>query len=101
MHFELDVSPEELASGIDWSTVKGDAFAASPAEASVSKAYRVIARQGLRLRSGPGTEFQIITTVAFNTVVQVLSQDGSWWIVDLQGDGAADGHMHGSYLTPA
>ena len=60
--------------------------------------YRVIARDGLNLRSGPGTDFWTIRSLPFGTVVNVISHDGPWALVDLLGDGAADGHVHASFL---
>jgi hypothetical protein len=60
--------------------------------------FKVVAREGLRLRGGPGTEFSALRVVAFGTVVDVLRRDNSWALVDLEGDGRADGHMHASFL---
>jgi uncharacterized protein YgiM (DUF1202 family) len=60
--------------------------------------YRVIARDGVKLRSGPGTEFQVIRSLPFGTPLDIIRRDGLWALVDLQGDGAADGHVHASYL---
>jgi uncharacterized protein YgiM (DUF1202 family) len=60
--------------------------------------YRVIARDGLNLRAGPGTDFWTIRSLPFGTVVNVIRHDSQWALVDLVGDGAADGHVHTSYL---
>jgi hypothetical protein len=60
--------------------------------------HRVIARDGLNLRSGPGTDFLTIKSLPFGTAVNVMSRDGPWALVDLIGDGAADGHVHASFL---
>jgi hypothetical protein len=30
--------------------------------------------------------------------VNVLRRDGAWSLVDLEGDGRADGHVHASFL---
>jgi hypothetical protein len=123
MHFELDVGPDDLIVGIDPGTVAGweehlgvpgepapspgdtlvSGVPAQPVSALVAPAerYVVIARDGLRLRSGPSTDFAVIRTLPAGTVVFVLSREGSWGLVDLQGDGLADGFMHLSFLRPA
>jgi hypothetical protein len=62
---------------------------------------RVNARSGLRLRGGPGLEFPVIRLVPFGTPVYVIARSGAWSQVDLEGDGRADGHVHGSFLLPA
>ena len=64
----------------------------------------VIARDGLRLRSGPSIEFNVIRTLPEGTVVNVLSREGPngmWSLVDLEGDGRADGFMSSPFLRPA
>ncbi|MAD75718.1 MAG: hypothetical protein CML20_13180 [Rheinheimera sp.] len=60
---------------------------------------RVTARDGLRLRAGPGTSFDIKTTLVSGQQVNVLGQSGDWSQVDLQGDGLADGYCHSGYLA--
>lgn len=60
----------------------------------------VIARAGLRLRQGPGLEFDVSALIPFGTSVHVLRRDRDWALVDLQGDGRADGHLHLSFLRP-
>lgn len=62
--------------------------------------FVVIARDGLKLRSGPSTQFDTIRTVPEGTTVDVLSRDGIWALVDLEGDGKADGHMSFPFLRP-
>ena len=58
----------------------------------------VTARSGLRLRRGPGTSYPQIKTLPLGTQVFGLSTLGEWILVDTQGDGAADGYVHGGYL---
>lgn len=99
MHFELDLSPDELARGIDWSSVNGTRRQ-EPLLPPGLNAFEVIARDGLRLRQGPGVEFPSLRTCPAGTLVYVISNTGSWALVDLEGDGRADGHMHAAYLTP-
>jgi uncharacterized protein YgiM (DUF1202 family) len=69
----------------------------SPVNGVVERS-KVIAREGLRLRGGPGSEFPVFRVVAFGTIVDVLRKDDRWALVDLEGDGRADGHMHASFL---
>lgn len=64
----------------------------------VANRFKVIARDGLRLRAGPSTTFEIRGRLNFGTVVQVIARNGDWALVDLNGDGAADGHCHADFL---
>ncbi|MGO8468336.1 M15 family metallopeptidase [Rhizobium leguminosarum] len=117
MHFELDLSPAELAIGIDPSTVKEwaaletstevidgtpDAWGllsdASPRAESLEENYTVIARSGLRLRSSASTTADVVRTLSPGTIISVLSRDGPWALVDLEGDQLADGFVFFSYL---
>jgi hypothetical protein len=66
--------------------------------------YVVIARGGLKLRGGPGTDFESQQTLPAGTelnVVDIDSQDPSWVRVDLEGDGLLDGYVFASFLAPA
>lgn len=63
-----------------------------------SNRFVVIARDGLKLRSGPSTDFDVIRTLAEGTIVNVLSREGVWALVDLEGDGKADGFMSLPFL---
>lgn len=60
--------------------------------------FRVIARSGLLLRKGPGTEFNRLASMPSGTELQVLERSGDWALVDLQGDGLADGYCHAGFL---
>ncbi|MFA1626951.1 M15 family metallopeptidase [Rhizobium mongolense] len=119
MHFELDLSPEELVVGIDPSTVKGwsaleisteaidtdldvgpTPFDGSRRELS-EESYTVIARSGLRLRSSASTTADVIRILPSGTSLVVLSRDGPWAMVDLEGDEQADGFVFFSYLRRA
>jgi Chitinase class I len=69
-----------------------------------SNRFVVIARDGLRLRGGPSIEFNIIRTAPVDTPVIVLSREGPngmWAMVDLEGDGRADGFMSFPFLRAA
>jgi SH3 domain-containing protein len=66
--------------------------------------YAVIARGGLKLRGGPGTNFESEKTLPAGTelnVVQISSHDPSWVRVDLEGDGLLDGYVFAAFLAPA
>jgi hypothetical protein len=77
----------------------GAAPSVAPPPATSAVAMRVNARAGLRLRSGPGTEFDSVKLLPFGTQVFVTKTVGSWTMVDLEGDGAADGFVSGAYLS--
>ena len=114
MHFELDVSPDELAAGIDWSTVAGGGDGGSGVSTTppgppslgpfgmgtgVRDVHYVIARDGLRRRATPSRDGDIVGTVPFGMAVNVLSLSNEWALVDLENDGNADGFMFYSYLS--
>ncbi|MDI4239146.1 SH3 domain-containing protein [Bradyrhizobium sp. Arg237L] len=66
--------------------------------------YVVIARGGLKLRGGPGTNFDSDKTLPAGTelnVIEVDSHDPSWVRVDLEADGLFDGYVFASFLAPA
>jgi Bacterial SH3 domain len=70
----------------------------------ISLPFVVIARNGLRLRSGPGVDFTIISTLEKDTVVNVNGYSGAnqdWARVDLQGDGLIDGYLYKEFLMSA
>lgn len=70
----------------------------APLEAPASNRFVVIARDGLRLRSGPSQDFPEKRTLPSGTVVNVIGREGSWALVDLEGDGQADGFMSAPFL---
>jgi hypothetical protein len=74
--------------------------APAAAAAAASNSHLVIARNGLRLRAGPSQDADIIRVVPQGTRVNMLTREGLWALVDLQGDGLADGFMFSSFLTP-
>jgi len=84
-----------------------DAFRASPdmpqrVEADEQRtASRVNARAGLRLRSGPGLEHEVLRLLPFGTAVFVEREINGWAAVDLEGDGAIDGFLSLAFLSPA
>jgi hypothetical protein len=65
--------------------------------------YAVIARDGLKLRGGPGTNFGSEVTLPAGTelnVVEVSSLDPAWVHVSLEGDGLLDGYVFAPFLAP-
>lgn len=60
---------------------------------------RVNARAGLRLRSGPGTEFDVLRLLPLGTPLFPVRDVGAWTQADLQGDGVADGYVSTGYLS--
>ena len=66
--------------------------------------YVVIARGGLKLRGGPGTNFESEKTLPAGTELSVVADtrhDPSWVRVDLEADGLLDGYVFASFLAPA
>ncbi|MGO4394906.1 glycoside hydrolase domain-containing protein [Variovorax sp. M-6] len=59
----------------------------------------VNARSGLRLRAGPGTDFEIRSVLPYGTAVHVIGSTGSWTSIDLQGDAAIDGYVSSGFLS--
>jgi len=62
--------------------------------------YRVNARNGLRLRGGPGLEFDTIKSLAMGQQLYLTQYQGDWAEVDLDGDGFVDGWVFATYLQP-
>jgi hypothetical protein len=60
--------------------------------------FKVIARSGLRLREGPGTDFDIIGALQFGQIVFVKSITDRWARVDVEGDGQVDGFASAGFL---
>jgi hypothetical protein len=77
-------------------TVPGTTMAST-----VSVPLRVNARSGLRLRTGPGTDFDFERILPLGTLVHPIKKVDAWMQVDLQGDGVADGFVSSAYLVEA
>jgi uncharacterized protein (TIGR02594 family) len=60
--------------------------------------YEVIAADGLNLRGGPGTNYPIKQSFLAHTHVNGLGLEGEWMLVDVSGDGLADGYMKAGFL---
>jgi hypothetical protein len=66
--------------------------------------YAVTARSGLKLRGGPGTNFESERTLPAGTelnVMEISTQNPAWVRVDLEGDGLLDGYVFAAFLAPA
>lgn len=75
-----------------------------PQSATQPGKFVVIARSGLRLRNGPGAEFDVQRILPLGTALTLLSlhgNDRSWGRVDLEDDGLIDGYVHCGFLAPA
>src|SRR4051794_29736848 len=57
---------------------------------------RVTAADGLNLRSGPGTDYDIVLLMPFDAEVEVLSASGGWYQVSYTGK---TGWCSGTYLS--
>jgi hypothetical protein len=66
--------------------------------ATVGERHRVVARSGLNLRKGPGTQFDIIGGLPSGQIVFVVSINNGWARVDVEGDGHIDGFASASFL---
>ncbi|MCX5512000.1 hypothetical protein C3941_08005 [Kaistia algarum] len=92
----VDCDPDRAADGHE----VGDFVVLSLASTDRANppALHVNARSGLRLRAGPGVEFDSARTLAIGTTVFPLRQVGGWTQVDLEGDGVADGFVSSAFL---
>jgi hypothetical protein len=75
---------------------------ASPPVVALGR-YVIVARSGLKLRGGPGTQFESEKTLPAGTelnVVEISSQDPAWVRVALERDGLQDGYVFAAFLAP-
>jgi hypothetical protein len=66
--------------------------------AGAGERHRVTARSGLRLREGPGSQFEIIGGLQPDQIVFVVSIVEGWALLDLEGDGRVDGYASVGFL---
>ncbi len=82
----------------------GGAVAADAANVGVANekvaVFEVTARSGLRVRGGPGQDYDALQTLPFGTLVHGIGLDRGWVKVDVNGDGRADGFMSREFLKP-
>ena len=67
-------------------------------QAGTGERYRLTARNGLRLREGPGSQFDIIGGLQSDQIVVVVSIAEGWALLDLEGDGRVDGYASAGFL---
>ena len=65
---------------------------------AIGAQHRVTARSGLRLREGPGAQFDIIGGLRFGEIVFVVSTVDGFARVDVEGDGQIDGFASAAFL---
>jgi hypothetical protein len=93
----VETNPQHADLG-DFSLPEDHFGPALPPIASTS--FEVNASSGLRLRAGPGTNFDILDVLPPGARVAVLATNGDWDQVDAHGRGNADGYVFGAYLRP-
>lgn len=75
----------------------------SDGQGAAGGTHVVVARGGLKVRGGPGTDFGSERTLPVGTVVTVMAtsdQDPAWVSVDVEGDRLLDGFVFAAYLAP-
>lgn len=95
---ELSCDPNEAGEGRDIGAFRVASSPQHPVSQSEPAPDRVIARSGLNLRAGPGTDFEILKRLPFGTGVHPIRQVNGWTLVGLEGDGAADGFVSSSFI---
>jgi len=60
----------------------------------------VTAKRGLRLRAGPGTDFDTLTILAFGAKVKEVGRSGDWAMVQIDPGEGSDGFLHTAFLDP-
>ena len=60
--------------------------------------YSVVARSGLRVRSGAGTGYDVIKVLPLDAQVYVVREKEGWAAIDAEGDGALDGWVSMDFL---
>ena len=93
-----DVNPSKSEFGAF--TLPSDHFGPSLPSSTASR-YAVNAATGLRVRGGPGTNFDVLKVLANGTIVTVTHRDGDWAQVDSSAGENPDGYVFSAYLKPA
>lgn len=94
---EIDLVPPSAA-GLSFAPTAALPIKALPVPQG-AKQQLVIARNGLVLRAGPDQSFADLATLQYGKAIFAIGRQGAWVQVDLEGDGKADGFMHGSFLV--
>lgn len=63
--------------------------------------YLVSARNGLRVRAGAGSNFEVVRELPLDSRVYVIKEKDGWAAVDVEGDGAIDGWVAMDFLRQA
>jgi uncharacterized protein (TIGR02594 family) len=71
---------------------------ATPRGVGTAALYRISARSGLNLRTGPGESYRVVRSIDNGIIVTGRNQADGWMQVDLDGDGQADGYMFAHFL---
>lgn len=79
-------------------TVGLDEEEPGPPEPIARVLMTVRARSGLKLRRTAGEDQPELRTLANGAIVTALGRSGDWILVDVDGDGSADGFMYGKFL---
>ncbi|MBV8977545.1 MAG: DUF1906 domain-containing protein [Alphaproteobacteria bacterium] len=72
-----------------------------PALPAGGENYTVNASNGLRVRGGPGLEFDVVNVLAQGSAVTVVGRDGDWARIAKPGNTASDGYVFAAYLKSA
>lgn len=94
-----DLNPAASGFGSFSSLLAPTTAQAAMAAAGGGTRAKTTASAGLRLREGPGMQFAIVRLLPPNTVVTVLSTQDIWSIVDVDGDGLAEGAVASAFLA--
>jgi len=57
-----------------------------------------VTTDALNVRSGPGTQYEVLTVLPVGKVVEVLGTEGAWHRISFAG---GTGYVHGDYVTPS
>lgn len=60
--------------------------------------YSVAARDGLRVRGGAGTQFDILKVLPKDAQVYIVKEKAGWAAIDVEGDGMLDGWVIKDFL---
>ena len=81
---------------VDAADIKGGAAATSASNSSAGSPYKVNAKSGLNIRSGPGTNYSRYGALSYGTVVSITGSTGNWSIFTYNGKTA---YLYSDYLT--
>ena len=94
-----DEQPAEAVNEAPAEEVEKSTFAESEAETLAARAAtvtgKIIAPDGLNMRSGPGTSYGILVSIPFGASVTVLDSSSSWYKVTYSGK---TGYVLGQYV---